>query len=157
MAISYLPLAHMFERLVQAVIYSGGGSVGFFRGDIRNLADDIKTLRPTILPAVPRILNRVHDKVMSDVSKSKILKCIFNLALKIKSIEINNWIIRNDSIVDKVFNKIRNQFGGRVRLIITGSAPISEKVLNFIRCTMGCVVLEGYGQTECVAACSVNK
>lgn len=146
----------MFERLVQAAIYSGGGSVGFFRGDVRNLVDDIKILRPTILPVVPRVLNRMYDKVMSEVNKSKILKLIFNFALDIKSREINNWIIRNDSVLDKIFKKIRNEFGGRVKVIITGSAPISEKILNFVRCIMGCIVIEGYGQTECVAACSVN-
>lgn len=60
---SFLPLAHMFERIVHTAIYTGGGAVGFFRGDIRGLADDIKTLRPTILPVVPRVLNRLYDKV----------------------------------------------------------------------------------------------
>lgn len=61
---SFLPLAHMFERLVHAAIYTEGGSVGFFRGDIRLLPDDIKQLRPTILPVVPRVLNRLYDKVI---------------------------------------------------------------------------------------------
>lgn len=86
--ISFLPLAHMFERLVQTAIYSNGGSAGFFRGDIRGLADDIKILQPTILPVVPRVLNRMYDKVISEVNKSKISKLIFNLALELKSREI---------------------------------------------------------------------
>lgn len=68
-----------------------------------------------------------------------------------------SWIIRNDSLVDNVvFKKVREGLGGRVKLMITGSAPISENVLNFIRCAAGCVVIEGYGQTECVAACTVT-
>jgi long-chain acyl-CoA synthetase len=48
---------------MQTAVYSKGGSVGFFRGDIRGLVDDIQALRPTILPVVPRVLNRVYDKV----------------------------------------------------------------------------------------------
>jgi long-chain acyl-CoA synthetase len=61
---SFLPLAHMFERILETAIFCEGGSVGFFRGDIRLLADDIKVLRPTVLPVVPRVLNRIYDKVI---------------------------------------------------------------------------------------------
>ena len=155
--ISFLPLAHMFERLVHAVVYSEGGSVGFFRGDIRLLPDDIKTLRPTILPVVPRVLNRLYDKVLSELNKSKISKLIFDTAIAIKSREMSNWIVRNNSIIDNiVFKKIRDNLGGRVKLMITGSAPLSETVLTFIRCAMGCIVIEGYGQTECVAASTIT-
>lgn len=52
---SFLPLAHMFERIMETAVFTEGGAVGFFGGDIRNLADDIKMLRPTILPVVPRV------------------------------------------------------------------------------------------------------
>jgi long-chain acyl-CoA synthetase len=62
---SFLPLAHMFERVMETAVYSEGGAVGFFGGDIRNLADDIKVLRPTVLPVVPRVLNRIYDKVIA--------------------------------------------------------------------------------------------
>ena len=66
-------------------------------------------------------------------------------------------IIRNTSLVDNlIFKKIRDQFGGRVKLIVTGSAPIAENVLTFVRCALGCIVIEGYGQTECVAASTVT-
>ncbi|XP_018890260.3 long-chain-fatty-acid--CoA ligase 5 isoform X2 [Gorilla gorilla gorilla] len=108
-AISYLPLAHMFERIVQAVAYSCGARVGFFQGDIRLLADDMKTLKPTLFPVVPRLLNRIYDK---------------------------------DSL------------GGRVRVIVTGAAPISTSVMTFFRAAMGCQVYEAYGQTECTGGCT---
>ena len=62
--ISYLPLAHMFERMVHLWIFCHGAKIGFFRGDIKKLTDDIKLLRPTIFPSVPRLLNRVYDKVV---------------------------------------------------------------------------------------------
>uniref|UniRef100_A0A7E4ZYC3 Long-chain-fatty-acid--CoA ligase n=1 Tax=Panagrellus redivivus TaxID=6233 RepID=A0A7E4ZYC3_PANRE len=155
--ISFLPLAHMFERVVQSVILTVGGRVGFFRGDIRTLADDIKTLQPTLLPVVPRVLNRLYDKVISEVNKSRLRKALFETAMTIKSREINQWIVRNNSLIDNiVFKKIREQLGGRVRLMITGSAPLAENVLTFIRCALGCFVVEGYGQTECVAAATIT-
>uniref|UniRef100_A0A7E4VBD5 Long-chain-fatty-acid--CoA ligase n=1 Tax=Panagrellus redivivus TaxID=6233 RepID=A0A7E4VBD5_PANRE len=154
---SFLPLAHMFERVVESVVFTVGGRVGYFRGDIRLLADDIKTLRPTVLPVVPRVLNRIYDRVMAEAGKSALKKGIFDLALAVKQGEINRQIIRNDSLADEyVFKKIREQLGGRVRFVLTGSAPLAENVLNFMRCALGCVVVEGYGQTECVACATIT-
>jgi len=154
---SFLPLAHMFERVVQSIVYTEGGRVGFFSGDIKTLADDIKTLRPTILPVVPRVLNRVYDKVMNEVKKSRVKKLLFGAAMKYKMFELHNGIIRNTSWADQlIFKKIRDGMGGRLKLMITGSAPIDEDVLNFIRAVMGCIVVEGYGQTEAVACVSIS-
>jgi long-chain acyl-CoA synthetase len=154
---SFLPLAHMFERVVQSVMFTQGGRVGFFRGDIRGLGEDIKTLQPTLLPVVPRILNRIYDKTMSEVNKSAFRKTLFNIAMSYKLREINQSIVRNNSVVDNlIFKKIRDQLGGKVKLMITGSAPLADNVMNFIRCALGCVVVEGYGQTECVAASTIT-
>ena len=61
--ISYLPLAHMMERIVQAMFLQGGGRIGFYRGDVKLLIEDIQALRPTAFVSVPRLLNRVYDKV----------------------------------------------------------------------------------------------
>ncbi|ETN77016.1 AMP-binding enzyme [Necator americanus] len=188
--ISFLPLAHMLERVIESVCFTKGGRVGFyramdlkgirvlcFRGDIRLLVDDIKELRPTIVPVVPRVLNRLYDKVMSEVNKSYIKKALFNLAIAYKTREMQNFVIRNNGFFDNlVFKKVRESMGGlsifvrsytlclcaelyvigRVRLMVTGSAPLAENVLTFVRAAMGCVVVEGYGQTECVAACTVS-
>ncbi|KAI1713919.1 AMP-binding enzyme domain-containing protein [Ditylenchus destructor] len=155
--ISFLPLAHMFERVAQTSIYMEGGSVGFYSGDIKHLADDIKTLQPTLMPVVPRVLNRIYDKVMAEASKSKLKKFLMDSAIAVKKGEINSWVVRNNTLIDQiVFKKIRDGLGGRVKLLLTGSAPISEEVLTFIRCALGCFVVEGYGQTECVAACSIT-
>lgn len=66
-------------------------------------------------------------------------------------------VVRNNSFWDAiVFRKLRNNMGDRIRLMITGSAPVSEEVLTFMRCALGCVVLEGYGQTECAAAATLT-
>uniref|UniRef100_A0A8C1W601 Long-chain-fatty-acid--CoA ligase n=1 Tax=Cyprinus carpio TaxID=7962 RepID=A0A8C1W601_CYPCA len=127
-SISFLPLAHMFERVVQTVLYSVGGRVGFFQGDIRLLPDDMKALKPTVFPVVPRLLNRVYDKVHSG-AQTPFKKWLLNFAIE----------------------KKRAEMGG---VMVTGAAPISPTVLTFLRASLGCQIFEAYGQTECTAACS---
>ena len=61
--ISYLPLAHMLERICHVMVLQSGGRIGFYRGDIKLLIDDIQALRPTLFVSVPRLLNRIYDKV----------------------------------------------------------------------------------------------
>uniref|UniRef100_A0A8C3RJX3 Arachidonate--CoA ligase n=1 Tax=Cyanoderma ruficeps TaxID=181631 RepID=A0A8C3RJX3_9PASS len=150
--ISYLPLAHMFERM--SVVYCHGGRIGFFQGDIRLLSDDMKALRPTIFPVVPRLLNRMYDKIFSQADTS-LKRWILEFAARRKKAEVRNGIIRNDSLWDKLFfNKIQASLGGCVRMIVTGAAPASPTVLGFLRAALGCQVYEGYGQTECTAGCT---
>uniref|UniRef100_A0A8B9VSR9 Arachidonate--CoA ligase n=1 Tax=Anas zonorhyncha TaxID=75864 RepID=A0A8B9VSR9_9AVES len=152
--ISFLPLAHMFERVIQSVVYCHGGRIGFFQGDIRLLSDDMKALRPTIFPVVPRLLNRMYDKIFSQADTS-LKRWILEFAAKRKKAEVRNGIIRNDSLWDKLFfNKIQASLGGCVRMIVTGAAPASPTVLGFLRAALGCQVYEGYGQTECTAGCT---
>ncbi|XP_055934302.1 long-chain-fatty-acid--CoA ligase 1-like isoform X1 [Argiope bruennichi] len=154
---SFLPLAHMLERLCEVTVYINGGSLGFFGGDVRTLMDDLRALRPTIMPAVPRLLNRIYDKVIAGVNSSLLKKLIFKLAMRMKQSELEKLIIRNNSIWDRVvFKPVREGMGGRMRLLVCGSAPLAGNVLTFIRCALGCVVVEGYGQTECVAPCTLN-
>ncbi|XP_054898857.1 long-chain-fatty-acid--CoA ligase 5 [Poeciliopsis prolifica] len=153
-SISFLPLAHMFERIVQTVIYGAGARVGFFQGDIRLLPDDMKTLQPTVFPVVPRLLNRIYDKIQSGAT-SAFKKWLLNFAAESKYAEVKNGIIRKNSIWDKlIFHKVQESLGGRVRMMVTGAAPISPSVLSFLRAALGCQIFEGYGQTECAAACT---
>nr|KAF6480706.1 hypothetical protein HJG59_010563 [Molossus molossus] len=152
--ISFLPLAHMFERVIQSVVYCHGGRVGFFQGDIRLLSDDMKALCPTIFPVVPRLLNRMYDKIFSQAD-TPLKRWLLEFAAKRKQAEVRSGIIRNDSIWDELFfNKIQASLGGCVRMIVTGSAPASPTVLGFLRAALGCQVYEGYGQTECTAGCT---
>lgn len=68
--ISFLPLAHMLERCCENGIYMVGGAVGFYGGNIKKLSEDMKALRPTVMPAVPRLLNRLYDKVAAELQSS---------------------------------------------------------------------------------------
>lgn len=152
--ISFLPLAHMFERVVQTVVYSVGARVGFFQGDVRLLPDDMKALQPTIFPVVPRLLNRVYDRVQSG-AQTPLKKWLLNLAVDRKYREVQEGVIRTNSIWDKlIFNKVQESLGGKVRVMVTGAAPISPAVLNFLRAALGCQIFEAYGQTECTAGCT---
>ncbi|KOC60001.1 Long-chain-fatty-acid--CoA ligase 5 [Habropoda laboriosa] len=150
--ISFLPLAHMLERCCENGMYMVGGSVGFYSGDIKRLPEDMKALRPTVMPAVPRLLNRMYDKVQAELQSSCMKRMVFSLGMRAKEAEIKKGIIRNNSIWDKLaFGKIKESTGGRVRLMVVGSAPLAGNVLTFARCALGCLVVEGYGQTECCA------
>uniref|UniRef100_A0A668ART3 Arachidonate--CoA ligase n=1 Tax=Myripristis murdjan TaxID=586833 RepID=A0A668ART3_9TELE len=137
---------------LQTVMYGAGAKVGFFQGDIRLLPDDMKTLQPTIFPVVPRLLNRVYDK---SGAKTPFKKWLLNFAVERKHAEVREGIIRNNSIWDKlIFHKVQESLGGRVRVMVTGAAPISPSVLNFLRASLGCQIFEAYGQTECTAGCT---
>uniref|UniRef100_A0A8B9W0H1 Arachidonate--CoA ligase n=1 Tax=Anas zonorhyncha TaxID=75864 RepID=A0A8B9W0H1_9AVES len=155
-SISYLPLAHMFERVVQTVIYSCGAKVGFFQGDIKLLTDDMKTLKPTLFPVVPRLLNRIYDKIQSGAN-TPVKKILLNIGMTLKMAEVKQGITRNDSILDRIiFKKVQETMGGRVRIMVTAAAPISPSVLTFLRAALGCQIFEAYGQTECSAGCTFS-
>ncbi|KAL1139986.1 hypothetical protein AAG570_006963 [Ranatra chinensis] len=150
--ISFLPLAHMLERCCENGLYMVGGAVGFYSGDITHLSDDMKALKPTVTPAVPRLLNRMYDKVMAEVNSSWLKRFLFNMALSSKQNELKKGIIRRNSFWDLVvFRKVQESMGGRLRLMVVGSAPLAGNVLTFSRCALGCIIVEGYGQTECCA------
>ncbi|XP_007517718.2 long-chain-fatty-acid--CoA ligase 1 isoform X1 [Erinaceus europaeus] len=154
--ISFLPLAHMYEKLLMCVMLSHGAKIGFFQGDIRLLMDDLKVLQPTIFPVVPRLLNRMFDRIFGQADTS-LKRWLLDFASKRKEAELRSGIIRNNSVWDKlIFHKIQSSLGGKVRLMITGAAPVSATVLTFLRSALGCQFYEGYGQTECTAGCSLT-
>ncbi|XP_003390218.1 PREDICTED: long-chain-fatty-acid--CoA ligase 5-like [Amphimedon queenslandica] len=155
--ISYLPMAHMMERCVQATMFMCGAQIGLYQGDVKTLVDDIQVLKPTLFISVPRLLNRVYDRVWSSVESSKAKKWLFETAYKNKLAEVERGILRRNSIWDWiVFGKIQKLLGGNVRLILSASAPISEKVVAFYQVAFGCYLVEGYGQTEVTSACTMS-
>jgi len=131
--ISYLPLAHMFERIVQIGLLRSGARIGFYQGDVSKLFDDIAVLRPTVFASVPRLFNRLYDKVMGKLQESSVKRFLFNMAMISKTKQLRRGI-RSQNLWDKIiFRKIRHALGGRVRVMVTGSAPISHDVVDFLR------------------------
>lgn len=157
--ISYLPLAHQFERLTASNMINNGGCIGFFRGDPLKLLDDMQVLKPTGFPIVPRLANRVLDAISAQVDEVGGVKAkLFWRALEAKK---HNWKTKRQlthAFYDRiVFRKVRERLGGRVRLMVTGSAPISDEAKNFMRLVFSCPVWEGYGQTEANAGITIDN
>ena len=95
--------------------------------------------------------------MQSGLNQSSLKRFLFNAALSSKENELKRGIIRNNTIWDKlVLGKVQESMGGRIRLLVVGSAPLAGSVLTFMRCALGCVIVEGYGQTECVAPATLT-
>jgi len=155
--LSYLPLAHVFERMVMTYVLGVGGAVGFFQGSALKLLDDLDQLKPTIFPSVPRLLNRIYDKVQSSVeAKGGMSASLFKSAVKAKTAGLRNGHLTHWLWDRLVFSKVKARLGGRVKAIFTGSAPIAPEVLDFLRLAFICEVYEGYGQTESCGGSSVT-
>ncbi|XP_058157315.1 long-chain-fatty-acid--CoA ligase 1 isoform X6 [Dasypus novemcinctus] len=145
-----------FVKVTECVMLCHGAKIGFFQGDIRLLMDDLKVLQPTVFPVVPRLLNRMFDRIFGQANTT-LKRWLLDFASKRKEAELRSGIIRNNSLWDKlIFHKIQSSLGGKVRLMVTGAAPVSATVLTFLRAALGCQFYEGYGQTECTAGCCLS-
>eukprot|EP01122_Echinamoeba_exundans_P005958 TRINITY_DN1615_c0_g1_i2.p1 TRINITY_DN1615_c0_g1~~TRINITY_DN1615_c0_g1_i2.p1 ORF type:complete len:702 (-),score=218.09 TRINITY_DN1615_c0_g1_i2:80-2185(-) len=152
--ISYLPLAHIFERVVITAVAFFGGRVGFYQGDVTKLTEDMQVLKPTLMAAAPRVLNRIYQRINDNVnSAGGLKKKLFKMGLKSKEKSISKH--KNKGGFDFVFKRPKSVTGGNLRLVISGSAPLTPDVQSFVRSVLGCPVVQGYGLTETCAGCSV--
>ncbi|KAK6265851.1 hypothetical protein QUC31_016688 [Theobroma cacao] len=154
--ISYLPLAHIYERSNQIISVYFGAAVGFYQGDNMKLMDDMAALRPTIFCSVPRLYNRIYAGILNAVKTSGPLKeRLFNAAYNSKKQAIMNGKSPSPMWDRLVFNKIKAKLGGRVRFMGSGASPLSPDVMDFLKICFGGRVVEGYGMTEtsCVISC----
>ncbi|KAG9390534.1 AMP-binding enzyme [Carpediemonas membranifera] len=153
---SYLPLAHVLERAIFAVGIYVTGTVCFYSGSLDNILSDLALARPNVFVGVPRVYTRIFDGVMKKVGAESMLKqSIFKLALKYKMARMRRTgaIL---SVFDKIFEEFRAGFGNNLQLFISGGAPLSEKVQEFMSAAFSAHFIQGYGLTECVAACCVQ-
>lgn len=111
--LSYLPLSHMFERLYIGTSIIEGSVIGLFSGDVKNILEDIKALRPNVFPSVPRLYMRIHDKIFSTVSqKSFLIRSLFGLGLSRKLKKIRKTGVVTHRFWDKIlFNKFNTLLG----------------------------------------------
>jgi len=154
--LSYLPLAHILERVVVSALLQVGAKVGFFQGDIKLLTADIAELRPTILAGVPRVFDKIHDGILQKIDeKGGLSKRMFDKAVAAKESSLAKG---HDTPVYNtlVFAKAKKKLGGHVRLIISGGAPLTVETHKFIAVVFGCPVLQGYGLTETCAGCAIS-
>jgi long-chain acyl-CoA synthetase len=156
--LAFLPLAHVAGWLVEAALFAQGGKVGYFSGNPLKLMEDLQVLKPTILGAVPRVLNRIHDGVMAKVNaiddpkKKGLVQAA--IASKKRRKE-SKGLLR--SLWDFIaFKDARAAVGGNVRLVVQGAAPISEKVLEFFEIFFSARQATIYGMTEVWMTCNSN-
>ncbi|KAJ2988439.1 Long-chain-fatty-acid--CoA ligase 6, partial [Globomyces sp. JEL0801] len=148
---SYLPLAHIFEKSSALNVYVRGGCIGFFRGTPKLLMEDLLVLQPNTFVAVPRVLNKIYDKMTlaTIYSDSFIKSNLVSHALKSKLHHLKKDGSLTHAIWDPlVFNKMKQVFGGQLRGILSAGAPIDTEVMNFFRVVLGASMIESYGQTE---------
>ncbi|EGG20097.1 fatty acyl-CoA synthetase [Cavenderia fasciculata] len=153
---SYLPLAHSFERAVVSMVCFVGGQIGFFSGVIPELFNDIHELKPTFLCGAPRVWQKLHDKMWLTINGESWLKrTLFTWGLSSKQSAQKSggstpiW----DSII---FSKTKERIGGRVKFILSGSAPLDPKIGEFLKAVFCCPVVQGYGLTENVGGACVG-
>lgn len=150
--LSFLPLSHVLERLAGYYMPLCYGATIAYAEGAKQLPQNLKEVKPSILIAVPRIFEKFHDAVWDKVNtSSKLKKKIFLWALKQDKESFKHRV--GDFLV---FGQIRQQLGGKIRLAISGGSSLNEKVGRFFSKT-GVVILEGYGLTETSPVIAVNR
>jgi long-chain acyl-CoA synthetase len=161
----YLPLAHNYGRLMLLL----GAHVGFtiaFLADPLRVADALPQVRPTLLPSVPRVYEKVHSAVLArfDVAtgtRRRLIDWALPIGREVSRLQGEGKTIpaglraRHRLAERLVFSKVREAFGGRLRMPGSGGAPLSKEIIEFFD-AVGLRITEGYGLTECTTACSVN-
>jgi long-chain acyl-CoA synthetase len=162
----FLPLAHAFTRVVQLFAISTGIECAYWRRDSKLIVQDVAIIAPTHLPSVPRIFEKVHAGATARVQESgglklKLFEWAFRVGRAVSAREQQGrrpgrLLAAQHAIADAlVLSKVRALFGGRLKLAISGAAPIDEEILEFFYAA-GVPVLEGYGMTETAAVATLN-
>jgi long-chain acyl-CoA synthetase len=163
----YLPLAHSFALLIQFGNFDLGTTIAYWERDPLKIMANLAEVKPTYFPSVPRIFEKIYTAATSAIEKEGGLKKrIFDWAIdvgaKVRETERAGrqpglLLRRKYEFADKrVLSKIRNLFGGKVRLAVSGAAPINPEILRFFDAA-GVLVLEGWGMTETSTAATISQ
>ncbi|OMP06219.1 AMP-dependent synthetase/ligase [Corchorus capsularis] len=170
--LAYLPLAHVFELAAESVMLTAGVAVGY--GSPLTLTDtsnkimkgtkgDASALKPTLMAAVPAILDRVRDGVLKKVEeKGGVAKKLFDIAYKRRLAAIEGswfgaWGLERWLWDIIVFERVRAVLGGHIRFMLCGGAPLSGNSQRFINICMGAPIGQGYGLTETFAGAAFSE
>ncbi|MFL5888872.1 MAG: AMP-dependent synthetase/ligase, partial [Solirubrobacteraceae bacterium] len=151
----FLPLAHAFGLLVQLLSYDVGDTIAYFGGDPNNIVPELQEIKPTYLPSVPRIFEKVYTLVMASQPPEgqERMKAAAQLGVKVRDMQLGGTPVppelqeKFEQADEQLFKNVRAVFGGRVKHAVSGAAPIAHEILEFFY-GCGVPVLEGYGMTE---------
>ena len=161
----FLPTSHVLGRC-DSMLNLAFGLCGVYAEGIDKVIDNINLVKPTVLLAVPRIFEKIYEKINQKIADGSLIsRFIFNWAKKV-SCDFFNLLdqdkqpsfiqnIKRKIAYMLVFSKIYKRFGGRVRYFVSGGAPISREIILFLR-NANLKILEGYGLTETIAPCVAN-
>jgi long-chain acyl-CoA synthetase len=164
--LQFLPLAHSLGRLEHFLTWDAMTVSAFARG-LQTVAEDLAAVRPEIMVSVPRLYEKFYARVLAKVEEDGGLKkAIFLWALgvgrevsrrKQQGESVRGFLAWKNSVADRlVFHKIRARMGGRLRFFISGGAPLSREIAEFLH-ALGVLILEGYGLTETSTVTTVNR
>ncbi len=162
----YLPLAHNFGRLMHLAGPYCGLTLALLP-DPQRTADALTQVRPTILPSVPRVFEKVHTAVAAKFdeatgAKRKLIDWALRVGYEVserrqRGQEIGRGLAVQHRIADRlVYSKVKGRLGGRFRFGISGAAPLTKEIASFFH-ALDILILEGYGLTECTTAATVNR
>ena len=160
----FLPLAHSFALLVQFANFETGSTLAYWERDPLKIVPNLSEVKPTYFPSVPRIFEKIYTAATSNAEEAGgIKKALFNWAISVgkryreaeRKGGANPVLKAQHALADKlVLSKIRALFGGRMKLAISGAAPINAEILRFFDAA-GVLVLEGWGMTETSTAATI--
>jgi long-chain acyl-CoA synthetase len=160
-AVSYLPLCHVYERMLNYLYHYLGFSI-YYAENLGTITENMKDVKPDILSTVPRLLEKIYDKLFATGHKlTGAKKWIFfwalHLALRYELKGANGWFYElKRKLYDKlVYSKWRDALGGKHLLVVSGGAALQPRLARMFTCA-GINVLEGYGLTETSPVISVN-
>jgi long-chain acyl-CoA synthetase len=151
----FLPLAHSFGLLIQLLSYDVGDMIAYFGGDPDQIVAELQEIKPTYLPSVPRIFEKVYTLVMASQppEAQARMKAAAQLGVKVRDMQLRGEPVpaelqeKFEQADEQLFKNVRAVFGGCVKHAVSGAAPIAHEILEFFY-GCGVPVLEGYGMTE---------
>jgi long-chain acyl-CoA synthetase len=157
----FLPLAHAFALLLMLISADRGVAIAYWGGDPAKIIPELSEVRPTYLPSVPRIFEKLYTLVTAD-AEPELVERATQIGLQVRELEYAGKELPDDlerayeEVDERLFKAVRAAFGGRVREAVTGAAPIAKEILEFFFAA-GVPVLEGYGMTETSTAATGSR